>query len=298
MKHAKWSLRLSLLATALSACMGGCAVTQPQNTPVQARLITEPETGASYYLYVPSTYRRNKPAPVIVSCHGTDPFDVAAYQTAEWKMLAEQHGCILICPKLTSTDGILGEGSINALLRDERIIMAALSNVQYLYNVDRANILMTGFSGGGFPAYFVALRHPDLFSAVVARNCNFNRRAVEDWFGSEALDQPIMVYWGQLDPDAIRNQSREAIDYLRGVGFRVETAEIPGAGHDRHPEVAMRYWLQHWHGTAPSSALLPTSPALNVAPAPTAAAPAVGKGDGGAVAARAAGAANGNRMSR
>jgi poly(3-hydroxybutyrate) depolymerase len=298
MTHAKLLVRLSVLATALSACLGGCAVTQPQNTPVQARLLTEPATGESYYLYVPSTYRRDKPAPVIVSCHGTDPFDVAAYQTGEWKMLAEQHGCILVCPKLTSTDGILGDGSINSLLHDERTIMAALSDVQYMYNVDRNNILMTGFSGGGFPVYFVALRHPDVFSAVVARNCNFNRRAVEDWFGPEALNQPIMVYWGQNDPDQIRNQSRDAIDYLRGVGFQVETAEIPGVGHERHPEVAMRFWLQHWHGTAPPSALLPYGVDAPAPPA-AAAAPVVGKGDGsGAVAARAAGPANGNSMAR
>ena len=107
MKHAKWFVSLSFMASALSACLGGCAVTQPQNTPVQPKLLTEPVTRESYYLYVPSTYRRDRPAPVIVSCHGTDPFDVAAYQTGEWKMLAEQHGCILICPKLTSTDGIL-----------------------------------------------------------------------------------------------------------------------------------------------------------------------------------------------
>ena len=87
----------ALTATALLLA-SGCAVPQPQNTPVPPKLLQEPVTGCIYYLYVPSTYSRDKPAPLIISCHGTDPYDVAAYQIGEWKMLAEEYGCLLVCP--------------------------------------------------------------------------------------------------------------------------------------------------------------------------------------------------------
>lgn len=237
------------------AVLAGCAVPQPQNTRTQPKLMSEPITGSVYYLFVPDTYRKDKPAPLIVSCHGTDPFDVAAHQVGEWKWLAEQHGCILVCPKLRSTDGLFGNGGLHRLLRDERLIMTIIGQLHYLYNIDRRNILMTGFSGGGFPVYFVGLRHPDVFSAVVARNCNFSRGGVDGWYPTEALKTPVMVYYGQNDPGAIQVQSREAIAYLRGAGFRVETAIVPGSGHERHPEVAMRFWLKHWNGVAPRSAL-------------------------------------------
>jgi len=236
--------------------LGGCAVHQPQNTRTQPKLMVEPTTGGLYYLFVPDTYRRDRPAPVIVSCHGTDPFDVAAYQVGEWKWLAEQHGCILVCPKLKSTDGIFGAGGILQLLRDERLIMSIIGQLHYLYNVDRRNILMTGFSGGGFPVYFVGLRHPDVFSAVVARNCNFNRKAVEGWYPAEAVGTPVMVYYAQNDPGAIRGQSEDGIAYLRGAGFKVETGVVPGSGHERHPEVAMRFWLRHWNGRPPRLPLM------------------------------------------
>jgi poly(3-hydroxybutyrate) depolymerase len=245
------ALRRAALPCVLAACMGGCAVPQPQNTPVDPRLIAEPITGGVYYLYVPSTYRRDRPAPLIVSCHGTDPFDVAAYQVGEWKMLAEQHGCLLVCPKLSSTDGLLGSGSITRLLADERLIMSILGQLHYLYAIDRRNVLMTGFSGGGFPVYFVGLRHPDLFTCVVARNANFNQRVLEGWYPPEARRTPAMVYFGQNDPVAIRAQSRRAIDYLRGAGFEVETAIVPGSGHERRPQIAMDFWLRHWNGTPP-----------------------------------------------
>ena len=237
--------------------LSGCAVPQPQNTRTQPKLMVEPITGGVYYLFVPDTYRKGQPAPLIISCHGTDPFDVAAYQVGEWKWLAEQHGCLLVCPKLQSTDGILGSGNINQLLRDERLIMSIIGQLHYLYSIDRRNVLMTGFSGGGFPVYFVGLRHPDVFSAVAARNCNFNRDAVHGWYPPEAVKTPLMVYFGENDPPAIRAQSVMAIQYFRGAGFQVQTARVTGSGHERHPEMAMRFWLNHWNGVAPRAPLTP-----------------------------------------
>ncbi len=244
-------MRVSLTICLFSAFLAGCAVTQPQNTPVQPKLLVEPITGGLYYLYVPSTYRRDRPAPVIVSCHGTDPFDVAAHHVGEWKWLAEKYGCILICPKLTSSDGILGAGAINQLLRDERLIMSIIGQMHYIYNIDRRNIMMTGFSGGGFPVYFIGIRHPDVFTVVAARNCNFNRNALEGWYPPEAVRTPVIVYYGEHDPGAIKDQSENGIAYLRSAGFRVTTRVIPGSGHERHPEVAMKFWLENWNGETP-----------------------------------------------
>jgi poly(3-hydroxybutyrate) depolymerase len=252
--HSPSCLSQALLAASVISLgfLAGCPVNQPQDTPVEQRLLTESSTGGSYFLYVPSSYRKEKPAPIIISCHGTDPFDTADRQVREWKMLAEQHGCLLICPKLASTDGILGDGPTTALLRDERLIISILRDLSYRYNLDRRNVLMTGFSGGGFPAYFVGLRHPDIFSVVVARNCNFSQRGLQDWYPMDALRTPIMVYWGENDPGAIRSQSQAAVTFLRSSGFMVDTDEIMGSGHERHPEVAMAFWLRHWNiGNAP-----------------------------------------------
>lgn len=244
-------MRVCLAICLFTVFLTGCAVTQPQNTPVEARLLVEPTTGGLYYLYVPSTYRRDRPAPVLVSCHGTAPFDVAAYHIGEWKWLAEKYGFILICPVLTSTDGILGAGAINQLLRDERLIMSIIGQMHYIYNIDRRNVMMTGFSGGGFPVYFIGLRHPDVFSVVAARNCNFNRNALDGWYPPEAVKTPIIVYYGQNDPGTIKDQSEKGIAYLRSAGFKVTTTIIPGSGHERHPEVAMKFWLENWNGEAP-----------------------------------------------
>jgi len=243
------SLKMLLIPLVLAA---GCAVPPTPPTPVSYRLETDPVTGRAYFIYVPSTYRPDRPAPLIITCHGTPPFDVAEHHIREWKWYGEQNGCIVIAPTLGATDGILGDGPLVGMLADEKWILTIISSLSYRYNIDRANVMITGFSGGGFPTYWVGLRHPDIFNCVVARNCNFSRSNLEGWYPPEAIDVNVMVYYGQNDPAAIVIQSKEAAKYLRMKGFNVEMRVLRQAGHDRHPEVAMEFFRRHWRTPKPS----------------------------------------------
>ena len=236
----------------LAGLTAGCAVTQSQDTPAWQKLEVDPATGRGYWIYVPSTYHHSRPAPIIVSCHGTNPFDIAEHHIKEWKMLGEENGCIVVAPKLVATDGVLGDGPPAGMLDNERVIMSVINQLGYRYNVDRANIMITGFSGGGFPTYWVGLRHPDVFSVIAARNCNFSQGNVEGWFPPEAAKTPVIVYTGSNDFPSISIQSREAVSFLRSRGFDVETQVIPGAGHERHPEVAMKFFRRRWRTPDPS----------------------------------------------
>jgi pimeloyl-ACP methyl ester carboxylesterase len=226
---------------------GGCYVPPGPVETDDPWLEVDPATGRAYYLYIPTTYNHNKPAPVIVSCHGTPPYDVARHHIDTWRGYGEKYGCIIIAPTLDGTDGIFGDGPVSGMMVNERNILSILSGLSYKYNLDRSNIMITGFSGGGFPAYWVGLRHPDVFTVIVAQNCNFNRAHTDGWYPlAEARKMPVMIYYGEHDPGTIIDQSRRAIEYLRSRGFRVDTDIIAGAGHDRHPEVAMDYFRRHW----------------------------------------------------
>ncbi len=232
--------------------LAGCAVPKTPQTPVSQLLERDPVSGREYYIYVPSTYRHSKPHPLIVSCHGTRPYDVPDHHIREWKYYGEKYGCIVVAPSLVATDGLIGDGPIVGMLADERYILSIISSLSYRYNIDRANIMITGFSGGGFPTYWVGLRNPDVFSVVVARNCNFSQRNLDGWYPPEAVETPIMVYYGANDPGAIKLQSNAAVKYLRSKGFNVRTAVIPGAGHERHPEVAMEFFHNRWRRPQPT----------------------------------------------
>ncbi len=233
--------------------LSGCAVTQPQNTPAREQHLRSSITSRGYWLYVPSNYNHNRPAPLIVTCHGTPPYDVANHHIREWKMLAENNYCIVVAPDLIGTDGLLGDGPVIGMLANEQIILSILSELGYKYNIDMANIMITGFSGGGFPTYWVGLRNPDTFSVVVARNCNFNESNLRDWYTPMAKDTKVMIYWGQNDPLTIKSQSKRGLRFLKSRGFKfVHNHEIPGAGHERKPEVAMDFFLKNLATPRPS----------------------------------------------
>ena len=254
----------------------GCAVPQPQNTPVAETYENNPVVGGGYFLYVPSSYRHERPAPLIITCHGTIPYDVANHHIREWKMLAEQNGCIVIAPELLGTDGLLGDGPVGSMEADEKIILSIISVLGYRYNIDLNNIMITGFSGGGFPTYWVGLRNPDVFSVVVGRNCNFSQGNLNGWFPPESAQrQKVMIYYGQNDPATIYSQSHIGIEFLRRQGFTVATTVIPGAGHERHPEVAMEFFRQNLRPPRPSLTSSAAAPTLvesydNTMPAATA----------------------------
>jgi poly(3-hydroxybutyrate) depolymerase len=252
-------MRLTVVVPVLLVALAaGCAVTQPEDTPVPHRFQKDPVTGKGFFIYVPSSYHHSRPAPLIVTCHGSPPFDVAEHHVREWKMIGEQNGCIVIAPVLVGTDGILGDGPLVGMLENERTILSVISLLGYRYNIDKANVMITGFSGGGFPVYWVGLRHPDVFSVVVARNCNFSAYNVDGWYPPEAKKMPVFIYHGQNDPGAIVDQSQKATTYLTAKGFKVETMVLPGTGHDRRPEVAMEFFTRNMRPPRPS---LPASEA-------------------------------------
>lgn len=242
--------RICIVFLAAGLVAGGCAVPQDQNTPVSQRREIDPVSGRAYWIYVPSNYTHSRSWPVIVTCHGTPPYDVASHHIREWKMLGERNGCIILAPELIATDGIIGDGPITGMLGDERFILSLLSLIGYRYNIDRSNVMITGFSGGGFPMYWAGLRNPSVFSCVVARSCNFSEHNLDGWYPPEALGLSVMVYVGERDPGAIAGQSDAAIRYLRSKGFQVETKVIPDIGHERRPENAMDFFRRHMRPTA------------------------------------------------
>jgi poly(3-hydroxybutyrate) depolymerase len=243
-----------MVSAVAAAC--GCAVTQPQDTPAWQKLEIDPVTGQGYYMYVPSTYRPEKPAPLIVTCHGSPPFDVADHHIREWKMLGEENGCIVLAPQLIGTDGILGNGPVSAMIHNENYILSLISMVGYRYNVDMANIMITGFSGGGFAVYWVGMRNPDVFSCLALRSCNFCEYNIDGWYPPELADGPvkqaILIYWGQNDPIAIKVQSESGVRYLQNRNFNVTPQIVPGIGHERRPEVAASFFRDNWRPPRPS----------------------------------------------
>lgn len=250
----------------------GCVVTQDQSTPVDAKLVTEPETGRRYWLYVPSEYGPARPWPLVVTLHGAGPWDSSEDQIREWKHLAEQHGLIVAAPALNSASLTrIRRGAWLADLRgDERAVLAVVAHVTSSYTIAevarpapttapttkparvRRHILLTGFLEGGYALYAIGLKHAGRFGALIARDCYFDGDAIDaDAIGPETRQTPMLIGNGKDGSMAIsgwlfsRGQAWEAYGYLRANGCaRAERKEYRG-GQLRRPARAYEFWRPH-----------------------------------------------------
>lgn len=244
---------LVLLLPVLAMFAAGCPITQSQDTPVKHKSFRDQITNTKYYLYVPSTYDKNKTYPLVITLHGTNPWDDAWMQIREWKALAEEKQFIVVAPLLRhfSTEGILPVAigtRLSALEKDDRAIVAILNEVSHRYRVDKKRVLLTGFSAGGFPMYYTGLRHPEKFAALIARACNGDTRILERAGVTDKTKRiPVVIFYGKDDLGRIQKQSIESFQWFRRHGWNKHTSkwkEIRG-GHLRRPETCYSYWAAY-----------------------------------------------------
>ncbi len=233
----------------LALFTAGCPVTQRLDTPVRPDFLTEPQTGAKYWLYVPSNYTDQKTWPMVITLHGTYGWDGPMRQEMEWRKLAEENGFIVAAPYLHSVQGTLP--TIKPLWRkdlkkDERHILALLDHLSGKYRIDKDAVMLSGFSAGGFPLYYTGLRNPERFHLLIARACNSDIEMLENIpITQKVKEQNIVIFWGKADPLPLKNQSWAAFRYLRRRGCKNVRREKVEGGHFRKPGVAMRIWRKY-----------------------------------------------------
>ncbi len=116
-----------------------------------------------YHVYVPETYRPDRPAPVVFSLHGFGGRTGAPGHgwRARW---ADRHGWLLVRPD--------GRGSQNWDSLGEDDLFHVLADLQQTtpyhpaLNVDTERLYVEGGSMGGHGAFRVATRYPGVFAAV------------------------------------------------------------------------------------------------------------------------------------
>jgi poly(3-hydroxybutyrate) depolymerase len=187
-----------------------------------------------------------------VTAQGTFPFDQAAEQRDRWITAAERYGLIICSPDFDSANGLLGipaDRPAPELVRDELAVLAILKELFARYNINRDAVMITGWSGGGFPAHFIGLRHPDIFRAIVGRTANFNEHLVADETAHRARHMHVYVFFGQGDLPGFDEMNRNANFWYTVRGFRnFVIRRLPG-GHDPNQIEAARYFdniVRHW----------------------------------------------------
>jgi len=222
----------------------GCPVSQSQDFPAPIRQEHTLGIQRDYFLYVPSTYDPDKQWPLVVTCHGTRPYDDARPQAKEWAALAEGRGFLVAAPKLEGVRGDAGwfrtpDKQIELQLEDEAVILEIVSRVKAAYNVADEQVFLTGWSAGGYAVLFTGLRNPEVFRALAIRQGNFDERYLSPVMPHLDRHQPILIFFGAID--LLKSHAEKCIQWLRREGMNVHRREIAG-GHRRRPDIAYGFF--------------------------------------------------------
>lgn len=246
---------LALLLAVLCCACAGCPIFQTQDTPVPQLQKLEASTKTTYWLYVPSGYQADRPTALVVTLHGTHGFDDASAQVREWKILAEEKHFIVLAPQLVSPQGVLPVGKqtrLRDVQADEQRILACVQEVRKQYNIAPDSIGLTGFSAAGYAMYYTGLRHPDIFAAMVARECNGEVSLLADIPpADQARKMPILIFCGSssINPvssglNPILDQSRKVYAYLLERNYKKVKFQMTEGGHYRRPEKACQFFTR------------------------------------------------------
>lgn len=231
---------LCLCGLAMAFCTG-CPVVSNRPAPARVELLHEPVGGRAYYLYVPTVYREDHRWPLVVTCHGTRPFDTALAQMDEWKGVAEQRGFLVAAPELTASSAFTPavEQQIARQMDDERAILSIVSHIRSGRSVDDTRIFLTGWSAGSYVVLFAGLRHPEVFRGLSVRQGNFKEEYLEPVVPFLDPHQAIQVTYGEFD--LLRKDALACIDWLRAHDMDPVPLET-FSQHRRDPEPVFTFF--------------------------------------------------------
>lgn len=121
-----------------------------------------------YLLYVPQSYDRTKPTPLVISMHGAGGWPTQQMKLTGWNRLAESQKFIVVYPSGTIRNGprIWHTERGAGLVRDVKFIAALIDTLEAVYNIDKSMIYANGISNGGGMAFVLSCTLSDRIAAV------------------------------------------------------------------------------------------------------------------------------------
>lgn len=184
-------------------------------------------SGRDGVVYVPASYRADRPVPFVLWLHGAGGAGHFAIENF-WKAACDARGMVVLAPdsRDRTWDGILG-----GFGPDITFINGALAHVFSRVAVDPARMVIAGFSDGASYALSLGLVNGDVFQRTAAFSPGFI--VPGEWRGSPSF----FVSHGRADNILpIDVAGRRVVTMLQRGGYRVRYREFDG-GHTVPPDI-------------------------------------------------------------
>lgn len=237
-----------LIAAALMLPQAACMLVDSQADAADGELASRPTavapvsdapTGLQYLdargdrsalLYVPTGYRADRPAALVVMLHGAGRSAAEAVDLVE--AYAERQNMIVLAPTSQAATWDLIAGRRYG--PDVAAIDAALSQVFARYAIDANRVAIGGFSDGASYALSLGLANGDLFRHILAFSPGFTAATRDQGrphvFISHGVSDRVLP---------INSCSRRIVPQLRSAGYDVDYFEFPD-GHTVPQDVTDR----------------------------------------------------------
>jgi len=205
----------SLAATALMQ-------TIPSSPGAHQSTFATPSGGSMLYaISIPRNYDPQTPAPLVLVLH-------PGGERMRYYGSAFMRG--LVAPALSDLQPIMvaPDCPTNSWsdAPAEEAVMALLQNVLSQFNIDRRRVLVTGFSLGGRGTWFMASRHPDLFTAAIPMAASAGDLPID-----RLATMPTYIIHSRDDEVSPFAPDERLAKQLKDMGRRARFQALYGLGH-------------------------------------------------------------------
>jgi polyhydroxybutyrate depolymerase len=152
-----------------------------------------------YLLYVPRSYDRAKPAPLVISMHGAGGWATQQMDVSGWNELAETEGLIVVYPEGGYGGGprVWSVEHDRRVPRDVRFISDLIDKLQATYNIDATRIYANGLSNGGGMSFLLSCTLANRIAAVGL----VSSALTHQWdVCTDTRPVPMIAFHGTADP--------------------------------------------------------------------------------------------------
>jgi len=153
-----------------------------------------------YLLYVPKSYKRSKPSPLIISMHGAGLWGAVQQDISRWNVVAGREGLIVVYPSGIGGRGlrVWHEDEGPGVSRDVKFISELIDTLEAHYNIDPARIYANGLSNGGGMAFALSCT---LSHRIAAVGLVASAQLLPWSWCTDSHPVPMIDFHGTADPE-------------------------------------------------------------------------------------------------